>query len=106
MAMRTVNMNIDVTFDDAVTDAESVSNALDTLLETAMSTPDILDEYGEVSVGPFLLGPEEENEDDGVPDYDEERDGAAWFGFRRFSDGRILNCIGFDRDGNRVEYWE
>ena len=51
--MKTVTMTIEVTFDESVTDVDAVSCALDTLLETAMGTPGILDEY---EYGPVLVG--------------------------------------------------
>jgi hypothetical protein len=47
-------MTVEVDFDPEVTDDEGLSNGLDTLLETAMSTPDILDDYGNPDVGPFI----------------------------------------------------
>lgn len=46
-------MYLDVTFDPEITDAEGLSDALATLLETAMSTPGILDECGNPTVGSF-----------------------------------------------------
>jgi hypothetical protein len=45
----------EVTFDEDVTDAESLSNAFETLLETAMSTPGILDEYGNPEISRILV---------------------------------------------------
>lgn len=44
---------IAVEYDPKRTDAESVAAALDTLLETALSTPGITDDYGGISVGEF-----------------------------------------------------
>lgn len=55
MAKREILLTVSVTFDDKVTDADSVATALDTLLETALSTPGILEEYGAVDVGEFLV---------------------------------------------------
>jgi hypothetical protein len=49
-----VTMTIDVELDERVTDAESVSRALDVLMETALGTPGVLDEYGDVRVGVFV----------------------------------------------------
>jgi hypothetical protein len=46
---------VDVEFDDAVTDAESVATALDRLMETVLSTPGILEEYGDPEVGEFEI---------------------------------------------------
>jgi hypothetical protein len=42
---------LEVEFDPAITDAESVSSALDALLENALSTPGILDEQGNPTFG-------------------------------------------------------
>ena len=53
MATRTVTFTLEVSFDDEHTDADSVSDALDTLMDTATSTPGILDEHGSVSIGAF-----------------------------------------------------
>lgn len=46
---------VDVAFDPEKTDAESLASAFDRLLETIMSTPGILDDYGQVSVSGFTL---------------------------------------------------
>lgn len=54
--MQTCELTLRVTFDPEHTDAESVAVAMDRLLETVMSTPGILDEYGPVKVGEFLVG--------------------------------------------------
>jgi hypothetical protein len=48
-------LTIEIEFDPEVTDDESVASALDTLLETAMSTPEIFEEYGNPTVGEFLI---------------------------------------------------
>jgi hypothetical protein len=56
MEMEQATLKLDIQFDPAVTDAESVAGALDMLLEMAMSTPGILDEYGDVRVDEFLVG--------------------------------------------------
>jgi hypothetical protein len=49
--MKTETLTIEIRFDERITDADSVGVAVDTLLETAMSTPDILEEYGNPSIG-------------------------------------------------------
>lgn len=46
---------VEVAFDPEVTDPESSATALDRLMETALSTPDILDEYGSPDVGEFFV---------------------------------------------------
>jgi len=42
---------VEVEYDPRITDAESVAGAVDALLETALSTPGILDEYGDPTLG-------------------------------------------------------
>lgn len=52
-------LTLKVTYDPALTDPESLATALDRLLETATSTPGILDEYGNPSIGTvFVKGQE------------------------------------------------
>lgn len=51
-------LTLEIEFDPELTDAESVAGALDTLLDTAMSTPGILDEYGNPGVDEFLVADE------------------------------------------------
>jgi len=53
--MEKATLTIDVEYDPNITDAESVASALDTLMETALSTPDILDEYGNPRIGDFYV---------------------------------------------------
>jgi hypothetical protein len=55
MARRVATLKVEVLYDPEVTDAESLASALDTLMETALSTPGILDEYGVVDVGDFYV---------------------------------------------------
>ena len=66
--MKTVQMTVQVTFDEDKTDSESIASALDRLMETATSTPGVLDEYGKVSVGEFYPPQVGEREDDADPD--------------------------------------
>lgn len=51
MPMRTARLILPVTYDDATTDAEAVAEAVDKLIETALSTPGVLDEYGKPTMG-------------------------------------------------------
>lgn len=53
--MAVVNLAVSVEYDGDATDSDSLCGALDTLLETALSTPGILDEYGPVKVGSFVI---------------------------------------------------
>jgi hypothetical protein len=46
---------VEVEYSKRKTDPEALASALDTLMETALSTPDILDDYGKISVGEFLV---------------------------------------------------
>jgi hypothetical protein len=52
---KTTRLYVDVDYNPEVTDPEGLSNALDTLMETAMSTPGILDEYDDPQVGAFYI---------------------------------------------------
>jgi len=51
MARRTVILEVEVDYDSRYTDDESLATAMDQLVETALSTPGILDDYGPVEVG-------------------------------------------------------
>ena len=53
--MKIATLKIDVVFDEAKTDDESVATAMDRLMETATSTPGILDDYGEIRIGEFTV---------------------------------------------------
>lgn len=48
-------LTLDVTYDPQVTDAESIAAAADRLLETALSTPGILDDYGNPTFDAFYV---------------------------------------------------
>ena len=52
-----LTLKLDVEYDPAVTDADSLASALDTLMATALSTPGILDEYGNPRIGKFFVLP-------------------------------------------------
>ncbi len=51
----TATFTIDVDYDDSRTDPDALGEALDRLMETALSIPRILDEYGPVQVGQFEM---------------------------------------------------
>lgn len=53
MAKKTAKFEIAVDYDDEKTDPESLASALDTLMETALSTPGIFEDYGNPKVGEF-----------------------------------------------------
>lgn len=67
---KTARLILEVEYDDRVTDDESLCSAFDTLLETAMSTPGILDEYGNPKVHGFTCPPIPKSlcKDDARPD--------------------------------------
>ena len=48
-------LSLEIEYDPALTDPEGLASALDRLLETALSTPDLLSEYGNPVVGEFLV---------------------------------------------------
>lgn len=52
---KTCVFTLEVEYDPAATDPESLSNALDLLLDNARSTPGILDDYGEVRPHSFQV---------------------------------------------------
>ncbi len=51
--MAKASLTIEVAYNDKITDPEALASALDTLMETALSTPEILDEYGNPHIGKF-----------------------------------------------------
>jgi len=48
-------LTLEVEYDPSMTDPEGLATAMDRLLETACSTPRILDEYGNPTLGEFLV---------------------------------------------------
>jgi hypothetical protein len=52
---RVCTLSLTVRYDPALTDPEGLCGALDQLLETAMSTPGILEEYGDPSISGFEI---------------------------------------------------
>jgi hypothetical protein len=54
-ARATGTLCIDVTYDPKVTDLESVATGIDILLETAQSTPGILEDYGNPGIGNIYI---------------------------------------------------
>jgi hypothetical protein len=49
-------LTVEVDYDPHLTDPEGLACALDRLLETTLSTPGIMDEYGNPRIGEFLVG--------------------------------------------------
>ena len=54
--MAKTTLTLDVTYDDQVTDPEALASAADRLLETVLSTPGIMEEYGHPQFGELLRG--------------------------------------------------
>ncbi|HVX09966.1 MAG TPA: hypothetical protein VHC22_02075 [Pirellulales bacterium] len=52
---QTTQLYVEVEFDPAITDAESLATVLDRLMEMALSTPDILADYGNPAVKEFSV---------------------------------------------------
>ena len=52
-------LTVDIEYDRAKTGPEGLACAMDRLLETALSSPDLLDEYGNPTIGEFLVAKEE-----------------------------------------------
>ena len=48
-------LTIEIEYDSAMTDPDSLACAMDRLLETALSTPDIFADYGNPRVGEFFV---------------------------------------------------
>jgi hypothetical protein len=55
---RSCRVALTLTYDDEITHPDGLATAMDMLLETALSTPDILADYGPVGVSTFDILPE------------------------------------------------
>ncbi len=53
--MKTATLQLTVRYDENITDADAVTNAANLLLSTALSTPDILQEYGNPTFSEFEI---------------------------------------------------
>lgn len=51
----TVTLTIDIEYNPKKTDPDGLARAMDKLLETATSTSGILEDYGNPSMGEFLI---------------------------------------------------
>ena len=49
------NSDLDIEYDPELTDPEGLASAMDRLMETVLSTPGIMDEYGQLRVGEFFV---------------------------------------------------
>ena len=84
MKAKTVECKLHITlqYDPETTDPESLASAMDTLLETALSTPGVLDDYGTVQLSEFYVSKNDE----------ETRIQAACQTVRRYSDFMSLKA--------------
>ena len=48
-------LTVEIEYDPTVTDPEGLACAMDRLLETALSTPEIMDEYANPIIGEFFV---------------------------------------------------
>ena len=55
MSKRSCTLTLHVTYDDKLTDEDTVAEALNQLLQTAVSTPGVLDHCGEPDVGELYI---------------------------------------------------
>jgi hypothetical protein len=53
--MAKTTLTVDIEYDPELTDPEGLASAMDRLLETALSTPGIMDEYANPKVGEFFV---------------------------------------------------
>jgi len=53
--MAKTTLTLDIEYDDEVTDPEALASAADRLLETILSTPGIVEEYGDPRFGEFFV---------------------------------------------------
>jgi hypothetical protein len=53
--MAKTTLTVDVTYDGRVTDPEALASAADRLMETILSTPGIMEEYGNPKFGEFFV---------------------------------------------------
>ena len=51
-------LTLEIDYDPAMTDPEGLAYAMDQLLETALSTPSILSDYGNPTIGQFFVAKE------------------------------------------------
>ena len=56
--MKTTTLTVDIEYDPHKTDPEGLACAMDRLLETALSTPGILDDYGNPTIREFFVAKE------------------------------------------------
>lgn len=61
--MARTTLTLEVEYDDQVTDPEALASAADRLLETVLSTPGIVEEYGDPRFGEFFVAADAGNRD-------------------------------------------
>ena len=70
--MAKTTLTLDIGYDPELTDAEALSIAMDRLLETALSTPGIMQEYGDPQIGEFLVAGANDNQRQLQPEPDDD----------------------------------
>ena len=60
-------LTVEIEYDPALTDPEGLASAMDRLMETVLSTPDIMGEYGDPLVGEFFVADTAKLQADGAP---------------------------------------
>ena len=59
--MAKTTLTVEIQYDARLTDPEGLASAMDRLLETALSTPGIMQEYGDPKMGEFFVAPSASN---------------------------------------------
>jgi hypothetical protein len=62
--MRRTKLEVEVQYDPSLTDPEGLASAFDRLMEAVLSTPGIMEEYGDPRIGEFFVAPSDQK--DGV----------------------------------------
>ncbi len=60
--MMKTTLTVTIEYDPRKTDPEGLACAMDRLLETALSIPEIMDEYGSPTIGEFFVAKDTEND--------------------------------------------
>ena len=58
MKAKKTTLTVEIEYDPAMTDPEGLASAMDRLLETALSTPGIMEDYGVPTIGEFFVAKE------------------------------------------------
>ena len=87
-------LTVEIEYDPTMTDPDSLACAMDRLLETALSTPDILADYGNPRVGEFFVAKEttRAGTEDRPEPFRRCLAGRVWFGLRYQRYAGRLGC--------------